>query len=76
MNGIATNGGIEKKSGLTIVELHADFVTTNVAKEEMNMGMLASHNVFCGDFVVGKLKFVMKEKKVEHTKKNMKQACC
>ena len=37
------------------------------------MGMLDSHNALCDDFGANEVKYVTKEKKVEHPKENMQQ---
>ena len=44
---------IEKESCLEAMEFQGYNVTLDVKVEEMHMGMFDSHNVKCGDFVIG-----------------------
>jgi hypothetical protein len=50
---IIAKGGIAKESFLEAMEFQGYSVTLDVKVEEMHMGMFDSHNVKCGDFVIG-----------------------
>jgi hypothetical protein len=49
---VATKCGIIEQSGLVTIDLQGYNVTTDVIVEEMHMGIVYSHNVLCGVFVV------------------------